>query len=684
MFRNAAVILALTVGLVATGTAVADEPADVDLGQLSLEELLDVEVFAASRRATNASDTPAAITVLTREDLRRHGVTHLVEALEWVPGVQFSRLNAANTAVGVRGFTGVLSDKLLVLIDGRSIYSLFYSGVYWDEHDLPIEDIERIEIVRGPGGTLWGANAVNGVINVVTRHSQDTLGVHASTHVGADETSVKARVGREFGRRATGRVWMIARDRDALDVAPGDFDGGDWQNLSIGARVDVDRVAGGQLLLELDATGIDTEREDYVYDPATRTNAVVAPRAHTTRSGALLARWERPLGPRDAIRVQSWIALHDRDERIFREERTSFDVDMQYTHAGDRHTVVSGSNLRVSRDRLGGIPGYGFAPDRRTLNWASAFVQDEIRVGDRLRLTGGVKLEHDGISGWQWQPNLRSAFDTGRFGLFWGAVSRAVHTPSRALTSITMDRALPGVEIQGLPVVVDIEGADTLDAESVTAFELGWRHLFGSTTSVDVSAFQQDYDDLSYLRLGMPTLQDPTTATPWFSAPSPVASGAEMTARGFETAVMVRPHESLEFLASYSFIDLELRDAPYDPESGEIAAALLNNNPEDAPRHTGFLRVRTRPAPGWDLDTGIRLAAALQDVPDDAAIRRPSVDTVREVFARIAWRPHAATEVALVGRNLFDDGRVDFYDRTRIYPAAEVPTRVFLQVQVAR
>lgn len=684
MRRNAVFILALAAGLLAANVVVADDAADDDLGGLSLEELLDVEVFAASRRATNASETPAAITVLTREDLRRHGVTHLVEALEWVPGVQFSRLNAANTAVGVRGFTGVLSDKLLVLIDGRSIYSLFYSGVYWDEHDLPVEDIERIEIVRGPGGTLWGANAVNGVINVVTRHSEDTRGAHASTHVGADETSVKTRIGGDLGRQATGRVWFIARDRNALDPATGDFDGGSWQNLSLGARVDVQDVAGGDLLLELDAVGVDTEREDYVYEPVTRTNAIIAPRAHTARAGALLARWARPVGARDELRIQTWLASHERDERIFREDRTSFDVDVQYTAPGDRHTVVSGVNLRVSRDRLGGIPGYGFSPNRETLTWASAFLQDEVRLGDRLRVTGGVKLEHDVTSGWQWQPNLRSALDTGRYGLFWGAVSRAVHTPSRALTSIVMERALPGVEIQGLPVVVDIEGADDLDAESVTAYELGWRHLFGSTTSVDVTAFHQAYDDLSYLRLGMPTLEDATTAAPWFSAPAPVASGAEMTARGFETAVTVRPLENLEFLASYSFIDLDLRDAPFDPDQGEMAAALLNNNPEDAPRHTGFLRVRTRPAPGWDLDTGIRLAAALDDVPADEAIRRPSVDAVREVFARIAWRPYASTEVALVGRNLFDDGRVDFHDRTRIYPAAQIPTRVFLQVSVSR
>lgn len=649
---------------------------------MSLEELLSVEVFTAAKRPTSALETAAAITVLTRDDLRRNGVSTLVEALEWVPGVQFSRLNAANTAVGIRGFTGVLSDKLLVLIDGRSIYSLFYSGVYWDEHVLPIEDVERIEIIRGPGGTLWGANAVNGVVNVVTRHAEDTHGWHANAQAGPDDTDVKARLGKRLGDDVDGRVWFTAHDRSAFATAPDHYAGGGWQSVSFGSRIDARDVHGGDLLFTLNAVGMQTEREDILHDPATHRDTVAGGGTHEARSVAGLMRWERPVGETSKLALQGWFELHDRDQRTFAEYRTSYDLDAQLTWPIGRHQVVTGANLRVSQDEVQGSTTFTWLPTESTLTWSSLFFQDELRITDRLRVTAGIKVEHNDFTGLEQQPNLRVGFDSGRFGFWWGAASHAVRTPSRAYTSTTALRQLNG-EISGLPIVAEFFALSDLASENLRAFELGWRKLLTDEISLDVTAFANQYDDLIYQQFGIAELRGGTTPNPYFAVPAEIVNGAKMETHGIETVVDVKPLDVLQVQISYTYLDIELSEAPWDPAL-HMGPGLLNNNAEDSPQHTGYARVRANPSPAWDLDLGLRFTSALDDVPAAALIQRRPVDGTRELSARIAWRPLLGTEVALVGRNLIDDGRVDFYDRTEIYPSAEVPTQIFLQLRLDR
>lgn len=671
----------LIAALACTAVAHAEDAVDAGLESMSLEELLSVEVYTASKRNTSAYETAAAITVITSEDLRRQGTATLVDALEWVPGIQFQRLNASNTAVGIRGFTGVLSDKLLVLIDGRSIYSLFYSGVYWDEHALPIEDIERIEIIRGPGGTLWGANAVNGVVNIVTRHASETEGWTAGADVAADETSLAVRGGGSLGENAHGRLWVTSYDRGAYDTAPDHYGGGGWRNVSLGSRVDMDDVAGGSLFLSLGAHTVETERQDLLHDPQTRVDYFTEPGKHETLSLNGQARWERPIGRSTTLALQGWFEHHDRDERIFAEVRTSTDLDAQITRTGDRHTFVAGANLRVSSDEILGSSTYDFSPSKRSLTWSSVFLQDEIRLTDRLRFTAGWKVEHNDFSGFEHQPNARVGLDTGRLGFIWGAVSRAVRTPSRAYTSTLANRSLEGIGLPGLPTVVQFVPQRDPESENLLAVELGWRRMFGEKISVDVTSFVHEYDDLIYQAIGLPTIQNDGISTPYIGVPAEIVSGLEMTARGVETMMDVQPAERLLLRFGYTFLDLSRSDPPLDSDR-HSGAAYLNNNVEDSPTHVGFARMRVNPAPDWDVDLGLRVTSALDDVPVGQPITRASVGGTTELSARIAWRPYIGTEVALVGRNLVDGGRVDFYDRTEIYPSAAIPTQVFLQVRV--
>jgi len=653
------------------------------LEELSLEELLEVEVVTASKRPTSAFETPAAVTVLTQDDLRRYGAVTLVDALEWVPGVQFSRLNAANTAVGVRGFNGVLSDKLLVLIDGRSVYSLFFSGVYWDEHDLPIDDIDRIEIVRGPGGALWGANAVNGVINVVTREAGETQGWSVSSRVSGDEFGARARFGGRVGDEGHGRVWISGHDRGEFDAAPGQFDGGGWRNLSTGLRYDAP-AGGGRVTLNARAYRVETERQDVLFDEERQVDVVRDVDLHLTQAVSALARWVRPVGNRSSVAVQSWLEFHDRDERLFHEERFSYDADLQFTREGDRHDFVTGANLRVSDDRIRGSSTYGFVPTSRTLHWTSLFVQDEFRATDRVRLIAGTKLEHNDDSGWEWQPSVRTAFDTGRAGFFWAAASRAVRTPSRALTSTVARRQVGPGQGELVSTIANFEGDPGLDAESMLAYEMGWRKQLGSAVGIDLAVFQQDYDDLVYNVVEQPEVAGGIDVPPHLELDSEVVNGAEMRARGVETVLEVRPRPWIRLQASYTYLDLDLLAAPMDPEQGDVAVSFFNNNPEDSPRHMGFLRLGVAPTSTWSADLGLRVSSALDDVSEDQAVYRLPIEGVQELQARLAWRPDPAVEVSVLGRNLIDDGRVDLEDRTDIYPSAEIPRQVFLQLSVQR
>lgn len=675
------------ISLVILGIILAPSQARAEndsLGSMSLEELMAVEVFSAAKRPTSAYETAAAITVITSDDLRRNGITTLVDALEWVPGVQFQRLNASNTAVGIRGFSGVLSDKLLVLIDGRSIYSLFYSGVYWDEHVLPIEDIERIEIIRGPGGTLWGANAVNGVINVVTREASETLGWRASADLSGDESSLQFRAGAPLGDRTDGRFWMTAHDRDAFDTAPDHYGGGDWRNISFGSRVDVENFAGGDLVLTAGGLSVETERQDILHDPVTHLDQFVEPGMHETMALNALARWERPIVGSSTLMLQSWFEYHDRDERIFSERRTSFDFDAQITRPGDVHSFVAGANLRVSADEVDGSTTYEFNPRAETLTWSSVFLQDEIRLHERLRVTAGIKLEHNDYTGFEHQPNLRAGLDTGRFGFLWGAVSRAVRTPSRAYTSTNANRNItetlgPG----GYPIAIALQPQVVPTSETLVAYELGWRRPFGESVSIDVTGFVHRYADLMYQTTLQPSLVVDGITDPYYSVPVELMNGVEMTGQGVEAVVDTKPFDKVQLHLGYSFLDLEVDRVP-EGSADQTGFGFLNNNVEDSPVHTGFARLRVNPAPAWDVDLGLRMTSALDDVPVEQPIQRPSVDGTTELSVRIAWRPFVGTEVALLGRNLIDDGRVDYYDRSDVYPSGEIPAQVFLQLRFDR
>ncbi|HEX2099678.1 MAG TPA: TonB-dependent receptor plug domain-containing protein, partial [Candidatus Synoicihabitans sp.] len=391
-----------------------------ELKKLSLEELLNLEVVSVSRKRERAAAVAAAVHVITEEDIRRSGSRSIPEALRLAPNLQVAQSSSRNWAISARGFNASFSNKLLVLMDGRSVYTPLYSGVFWDAQDTLLEDLDRIEVISGPGATVWGANAVNGVINVITKSARETHGL-LLTGGGGDEE--RAFAGVRYGGRAGPdlhfRVYAKAFERDDVTTMSGTDERDGWQHAQGGFRVDWEPGFDDVLTVQGD-----------LYDGRGEQGA----RADIEHSGGnLLARWTRRFSENEEFRIQTY---YDRTERLvpsdFGDELDTLDVDAQYGRdVGERHHVIVGAGYRFTRNRVQNLSSAVFLPPILNRRLYSAFIQDEISFSDpRLKMALGAKFEHNDYTGFEIQPGWRASWSTGDHA-FWAAVSRAVRTPSR-------------------------------------------------------------------------------------------------------------------------------------------------------------------------------------------------------------------------------------------------------------
>ncbi|HYC62336.1 MAG TPA: TonB-dependent receptor [Thermoanaerobaculia bacterium] len=452
----------------------SQDPAPATLKNLTLAELMDVEITSVARTATPLSETAAAVEVITREDIRRSGATTLAEALRLAPNLQVAQVNAHDWAITARGFngasvnTGSLADKLLVMIDGRSVYTPLFAGVFWDVQHVALEDIERIEVVSGPGGTLWGANAVNGVINVITKHAQQTQGGIASVSAGplAGENAM-IRYGGAFGPRSFYRVYGQRIEGDSTRRLNG-ADGADaWDFTQGGFRTDWQPAERDTLTVQGDAYEAHENTPEAVY--ANGQNA--------------LARWTHTISP-----SSGWVAQFYLDRTVrtfpavrFREELQTADFDFQHRFPIRAHSIVWGAGYRHMRDDLRNSAAFTFLPARKTMRLVTAFVQDELSIGNALKLTGGVKLEHNDFSGLEAQPSVRLAWTPPGHTMAWAAISRAVRSPSRFDADLSTRTTAPNPDFA---------------SETVVAYEAGYRVRPRESLSLSLSAFYNRYDDL--------------------------------------------------------------------------------------------------------------------------------------------------------------------------------------------
>jgi iron complex outermembrane recepter protein len=444
-----------------------------NLADLSLEELREVRVTSVSRREESLLDAAASIYVISGEEIRRSGATTLPEALRLAPNLQVAAIDARQYAISARGFNGNIANKLLVIVDGRTIYSPLFSGTFWDAQDFIPSDIDRIEVISGPAGATWGTNAVNGVINVVTLSAAKTQGVAVSSTVGNLEKTVVGRYGFTVADDVSVRANLRSFERDASQLRVGGNLGDASRGTTAGIRADWGRGADAVSLLAGVYTGATDDRPAYGSVDLSGSN--------------ITGRWSRKLGDTSNFDIQAYYDSTKRtDNFLLQEDAKIYDVEAKYRQTIGSHRLLTGAGYRRTQDSS--APGliFVFLPAEQQQNWYNTFVQDEVTVTEEIALTVGLRMEHNPYTGWEALPSVRLGYKLGPDTLLWGALSRAVRSPSRFDREIFVPTKPPFV----------IAGGPNFVSEVANVAELGYRAQLGPDASVSTTAFVQDYNRL--------------------------------------------------------------------------------------------------------------------------------------------------------------------------------------------
>ncbi|HEX6859587.1 MAG TPA: TonB-dependent receptor [Caulobacteraceae bacterium] len=587
---------------------------DVDFSDLSLEELSKVEVTSVSRRPERIGHAAASVYVISAEDIRRSGVTSLPEVLRLAPNLQVQRVNAADYAISARGFNGFeTSNKLLVLIDGRSVYSTLHSGVFWDIRTPMLEDIDRIEVVSGPGGVLYGANAVNGVINIITRSAAETKGELLNVGFGGEDKTLSLRHGWSLGENGAARAWFYAFDRDTSFRANGDDATDDTSGVRGGLRTD---WTFGESALTAHAE---------LFRNRMRVNEDFSGEGTHADGANVLARWTRDLGESGELQAQAYYDYVELTEPLITERNNTYDIHLQHAFTRGRHNIVWGGGYREVMTRLtSAVPGTFLDPEERTITLGNLFVQDQVDVTDAVTLTLGAKYENNSFSGQEILPNVRLAWRRDNGDLFWGAVSRASRTPNR----IERDLRATGVLVGG-----------DFQSELLTAYEVGYRSNPTPNTAITISAFYNEYDNLRTVRV-----------TPVTILPFAFANDAQGSTYGVEAwgSWDVRPRWRVS--AGISTLEKDLKVKPGQSDLANLASG------GDDPHYQVLLRSQSELADNVELDLRLRAVDELD---------RTGLDGYVEADARVGWRISEDVELAVTGQNLIDDLRQETVDPQR-------------------
>jgi len=598
-----------------------------ELANLSFEELADIRITSVSKKGERLGDAAASVFVITQEDIRRSGAISLPEVLRLAPNLQVAQSSANDYAISARGFNSGTANKLLVLVDGRSVYTPLHSGVFWDVQNVVLEDVERIEVISGPGGTLWGTNAVNGVINVITRSANDTQGTLAGAGAGNRGADAVLRYGGPWGEDGSYRVYGKYADRKHTATASGKAVDDASHMAQMGFRMDWGR-ASDQWTVQGNA-----------YDGG---EGQPTPSATVTRAGFsidpirlaginLLARWERALDRGASVSVQTY---YDGTKRtippIFSESLDIVDVQIQHTLPPlGIHAPIWGFGYRYDMDRVVNSPFIAFLPAQVDQKWASLFVQDEMRLHDDLRLTLGARIERNDYTGNEFLPNARLAWKVAPDHLLWAAASRTVRAPSR----LDRDTFIPGVA----PFV--LAGGPDFRSEIANVYEIGYRGQPIPHLSYSATVFHADYDYLRTLEM------DSSSRT--FTLSNRMeghTSGLEMWG-----TYHVTPAWRLRGGWTVQGVSLTLK-----PDSNDQTSLLAIGKD---PAHMWQLRSSLDLSDQSELDVGIRHVAALSN---------PEVPAYTVLDIRYGWRPRPGLEAAVGAQNLGGTGHGEFTDvRTR-------------------
>lgn len=622
-----------------------------DIGDLSLDALANTEITSVSRKKEKLSQTAAAAFIITQEDIRRSGATSIPELLRMVPGLDVAQIDANKWAVTSRGFNERFADKVLVMIDGRTVLTPLSSGVNWDIQDTILEDIERIEVVRGPGASVWGANAVNGVINIITKDAKDTRGTLVTTGGGSQERANSAvRYGGEVGTLGSYRIFAKYINRNAFTDSSGRKAADNGNVLRGGFRVDLNLSARDDLSVESDlysgnegqtVTGLRS------LTPNAAGNFLQTFDNRTAISGGdVLGRWRHNSSDRFDTTVQLYAEVDNRSQQtLFGEFRHTGDLEIFQHLNKERHDLVWGLDYRYSADRTVGSLNISFDPANRATSLFGAFLQDEITlVPDRLRVTVGAKLEHNAYSGFALDPNFRLLWTPQAHYSAWLGISRASENSSRFDANIRVNEDA-SVNANGVTTLVSSFGTNGLPPENVIAYEFGQRAQARTWLTFDLATFYNHYTNRHTQEPGMPFYEG-SPGSGDLVLPTLTASNISGETHGIELSTTLKSKSIWKLTTGYTLFRIHLHAIP---ASQDYSTARESEG--SAPGQQFQVHLELNFPHKLEFDTAVYYVASLQG---------PGIPLYTRVDGRLGWRPNEVLEISAGLQNMLDPRHFEF------------------------
>ena len=637
-----------------------------DLTQLSLEDLSDIQVTSVSRKPQELSAVGAAVFVITQDDIRHSGATNIPDVLRMVPGVHVAQMDANTWAISIRGFTDRYGDKVLVLIDGRSVYTPTSSGVNWDQQDVPLEDIERVEVIRGPGGTVWGANAVNGVINIITKSAEDTRGGLVSASGGSQRFGQGlVQYGGTLGSKGAYRVFGDYSNigNSPAPAGPPLIDG--WHKSHGGFRSDWTLTPQDSMTVQGDLfQAREGQTIDTLFANDGFSEAIVDDRI-TVGSGDVLARWNHTMANGSDITLQSYFDRYNRVEAGLAEVRNTYDLDFQHhLSGGQRQDIVWGFGYRITGDST--TPGYSksYVPGGRTDNLFSLFAQDEIRITNSFFFTFGSKFEHNSYTGFEYEPSAQAVWRLSLKQTIWASAARAIRQPAQADIALQHYAAAFSLDDGSLGVKT-ILGTPGRKAERLRDFELGYRAELNKRVSLDLTAFSSHYFGLQTDEPGTPFFVATPSPAHWVI---PTMSDDLAHAQNYGAEISVNWSIARWWLIgpSYSYIHMHVAADPGSLDSGQGVV------PYDTPKHQFQIHSTIKLARRLDWDNALYYVGSLGDSGDGPTSSYNRLDS------RLEWRTGESLSFSIVGQNLLTPAHGEFHDDEMFHTL--VARRVFAKI----
>ena len=646
-----------------------------DITELDMKDLLNVQVTSVSKKAQALSDAPSAIYVISQEDIRRSGVTSIPEALRMAPGIDVARINSSKWAITSRGFNGTNANKLLVLIDGRAVYTPAFSGVYWDAQDVLLEDVDRIEVIRGPGATLWGSNAVNGVINVITKRVEETQGALVSAGGGTLETGFgSARYGAKLAEDTYGRAYVKGFVRDSFKPAEGTEKSGDnWDRVQGGFRVDSRLSNQDELTLQGDA--YQSRLNQRVSIPIfTRPYRQLVYDTGYNEGWNFLSKLTHNFSSTSQYVLQFYYDHTKRKESLIEQSLDTLDIDFQHNfELMDNHNFIWGLGYRTNLDKFINNENVSLTPSKRNTQLFSAFLQDEISlIENKLWLNIGSKFEHNDFTGFEGQPSARLLWAPTSRQRLWAAFSRSVRTPSRAEHNVQVHRSVfdnPNTPTGFPPVAISVNGNPSYRAEVQLAYELGYRLALTEKASLDFTAFYNEYNQLRSVAPGRLKLEGFPPQI-HFDQPLLFNNKAKAKTYGFEAASVWQMTDWWRWEANYSFLQTRIYDS-------------IESIKPKSPQHKINFRSLINPIDNIDLDFWFRYTGNATAIKPTVGFASAS-QAIKDYFTfdiRLAWRPKPGLELSLTGQNLFADKHLEYTDEISALPTV-IPRSVYGKISL--